>query len=800
MYTSRCLLYSLLFLDEYTLDINEQGHKEMFNAVRERYFNDLESGNEIKVPAELQGIVNKQETCYMFKSEEVRQNVMYAFVTECLVEDSDLEFFLRMASKHVVSEYCRSWNYEKSDNEKCLYIPDKPKEMYDLFIDNLQVDILVHCFMSEKECHSNIRKRLNIPEEIFSWDIDARKRFVEISRGKRVEMFHARGMIVGCAGAGKTTLLENLKRVKRENEPEKTETTVGLDVHEDLFEIIDDKLEDFSTNEDELPVRGIHYESSHGKKLISMTDFAGQVAYYSCHQVYLSRRAFYLIVIDMSKDLKEKVCKHNVDRHNPKGSLFRAWRYKDYFHFWLQSIKTYCDEGNTHPTDLGTASQGVFHPVILVASHKDKQSWWKKRGSFFGQLNKCLSESQTLKELISPRRYFEVECPGKTLTNDQEEKIEEVRNCIVETVKQLPHWGEKIPLKWANLEEFLRMRKEEGVKVIKRQDLKANGEIDLSDDDDLNDALRFFHEIGQLIYFSEKEMKNVIVINVQWFVDGFKYIITDETHLARKDCNSTLIKAGKITGKEIEEVWRKVDSEKSYIHHKQDILPYLDKLGLMTKIQSKDNEAYDELYYIPSMNRIDLAKEYKEAINGGQKTSIILFHFKSYLPHFFFFRLVVKCLHKWKALNMEMFCKNAAFYKMDDAGHYIVIAVNKTSIQLQVFTPEKGMDLQTESAIEIRETVKSMIHEITQTFHRQTKYEIGYTCKDINITEEDEEFFLTEEEVKALKTETGKRRCPKHIMGKQIHDIDKNEILRFWWKEDTASSPRDNHQIINESE
>ncbi|XP_062592941.1 receptor-type tyrosine-protein phosphatase delta-like [Saccostrea cucullata] len=142
-------------------------------------------------------------------------------------------------------------------------------------------------------------------------------------------MFRARGMIVGCAGAGKTTLLENLKRVKRNNEFEKTETTVGLEVHEDLFEIIDDKLMDFSTNEDGLPIRGIQYESSHGKKLISMTDFAGQVAYYACHQVYLSKRAFYLIVIDMSKELKEKVCKHNVDRHNPKGSLFHAWKYKE---------------------------------------------------------------------------------------------------------------------------------------------------------------------------------------------------------------------------------------------------------------------------------------------------------------------------------------------------------------------------------------------------------------------------------------------------------------------------------------
>ncbi|XP_061195051.1 uncharacterized protein LOC133203248 [Saccostrea echinata] len=161
---------------------------------------------------------------------------MYAFVTECLVEDSDLEFFLTTASRDVISEYCRSWWYKRSEGERCLYVPEEPEKMYDLLIDKLQLDIITHCTLSDRGIHDRISKRLNIPKEILKWDTSARKRFVESLRHGKVEMFRARGMIVGCAGAGKTTLLRMLQRKYAEGN-QATETTIGLEVHEDLFEI-----------------------------------------------------------------------------------------------------------------------------------------------------------------------------------------------------------------------------------------------------------------------------------------------------------------------------------------------------------------------------------------------------------------------------------------------------------------------------------------------------------------------------------------------------------------------------------
>ncbi|XP_062577856.1 uncharacterized protein LOC134239716 [Saccostrea cucullata] len=785
----RCLLYCLLFTERYQVNLNEQSENSTKEKIRDRYFPDINDDGSVDLPDE---ITEKCDGMITFISDDIRHDVMYAFVTECLVEDSDLEFFLATASRDVISEYCRSWGYKMSEGERCMYVPYTPKKMYDLFLDKLQLDIITHCTVSDVGIRDRTSTRFNIPMEILTWNLNARERFVESLRHGRVEMFRARGMIVGCAGAGKTTLLRKLQRRHTEdNQP--TETTVGLEVHEDLFEIKDGTLYDFIDNAEESSVarfirdkdekegkviKGIHLHSSRGTKLISMTDFAGQVAYYACHQVYLSRRAFYVVVVDMSKGLDEEVRIHHTDRHNPDGSLFHSWKYKDYFHFWLQSIKTYCDVGKKHTIHENTDSIASLYPVIIVASHADRVNENLPK-TFYDELENCLSDEQSLKHLISPNRYFNVECPPNELSQKQQDSIECLRKHIVETVEKMPQWGEVIPLKWANLEKTLIQMKENGRKVISVQEIKELNNADLPSDKDLNDGLRFLHEIGQVVYFAEEKMKNVIIVNVQWFVDAFKYIITDEKHLARMVSKNKLINTGRITESELREIWH-YTRDNSYIQHKDDILPYMDKLGLMTEIA---DDPSGKTYYIPSMNRTELNDKCQYAINKGQKTSIMVYHFKTYLPHFFFFRLVVNCFRKWKALDMAFFCKNAAFYTVKDASHYIVIAVNKTSIQLQVFTADKDMDLQSQCVIDIKNTVESLINEITQTFHRHIEYERGFSCIDINITDEDDEYFLKESQIVETKTITGKekRSCPKHVL-RNPHDINKNKMMQFWFK------------------
>lgn len=59
---------------------------------------------------------------------------------------------------------------------------------------------------------------------------------------------------------------------------------------------------------------------------ITFLDFAGQKFYYSYHQIYLSPGTFYILVVDMTKKLDEKV---EGPETNEKGcTRFETWTYK----------------------------------------------------------------------------------------------------------------------------------------------------------------------------------------------------------------------------------------------------------------------------------------------------------------------------------------------------------------------------------------------------------------------------------------------------------------------------------------
>lgn len=59
---------------------------------------------------------------------------------------------------------------------------------------------------------------------------------------------------------------------------------------------------------------------------ITFLDFAGQKIYYSYHQIYLSPGTFYILVVDMTKQLDEIV---EVPENDEQGcTRFESWTYK----------------------------------------------------------------------------------------------------------------------------------------------------------------------------------------------------------------------------------------------------------------------------------------------------------------------------------------------------------------------------------------------------------------------------------------------------------------------------------------
>ncbi|XP_061177484.1 probable serine/threonine-protein kinase pats1 [Saccostrea echinata] len=448
--------------------------------------------------------VEKETKVFGFKSDNVRHQVMGYFVMNCLRTDEDYESYIKLSSVDSLLEYVRNWRYSKGENKRCLYLPEK---MEDALIKRLGLAAIIHVMMDEGDydndnCNEERRRKVisnvKVPRELFDWDYDARSRYVECAR-KGTQIIHrARAMIVGCAGAGKTTLLKRLQRKKLE-EITDVKSTVGLEVHEDIFEV----------SQDQDSLRALTDESNkEGKTLLSVLDFGGQCAYYACHQVYLSRRAFYILVIDMSKSFKDKVDKALCDQ---EGTMFGDWTYGEYLLFWMKSIHFYCAK------DV---------PVILVGTHLDR-SEHQTSDEFYRRILDHLRHDENLKVHLNRKRCFII----GFRENDEQclDQFLDLEKCIVSIAKE-DRWKETIPRDWAICEVILRKLKSTE-RMLSRKAVSSEFLYYIQEKStNVQDVLKLFHDIGIILHFDEQCLSETIVIDIQWFVDAFKNIITDPNH------------------------------------------------------------------------------------------------------------------------------------------------------------------------------------------------------------------------------------------------------------------------------
>ncbi|XP_056015075.1 uncharacterized protein LOC125676208 [Ostrea edulis] len=746
----RIMLYCLLLADGYMLNVKEDSYQSNFNKIKERYFGENTTpDHEIREPLP-DGIIKTQDDVITFVSDNIRHDVMYAFVTECLVEDSDLKFFLTTASRDVISEYCRLWDYKRSEGERCLYIPKKPDEMYELFIDRLQLDILTHCTVSDWRIHYSISERLKIPEEILEWDYDARRRYAECAKKGTQTIHRARAMIVGCAGAGKSTLLKRLQK-RSLDEVKQVQSTVGLEVHEDIFEIApeSDCLKDLPAD-----------TGKEGKQLLSILDFGGQCAYYACHQVYLSRRAFYLLVLNMSKRFDEKVDPSLCEQ---EGTMFTDWTHGEYLLFWLKSVHTYCDNDA---------------PVIIVGTHLD-QTKEQNPNKLYNSIQDYLKHDQKMRSHLARERCFVL--GFKSDGSSFQDTLSELEKCMISIAKQ-DKWKESIPTDWALSEVVLRNLRRQGERMIPVTEFlkECFGNI-RKKYTQIRDILKFYHDIGVILHFDEGSLAETVIINIQWFVDSFKNIITDPNHVRDlvEDNRDWLEfnENGHINDSLLTNIWRSWNFEIDP-RDKSNLLQYMERLGLIF--------IGDQTHYIPCMNKRTFAVVQEEGLQSIEsKTSVLVFRFP-FLPYFIYFRLIVACLTKtrgeWRFPKDEHLplYKNLAYFVYKE--HTVALAVNRCSIQLQVFQRNKN-PISKNVALEIRDDIKRLLNDLTRNFHKEIMYTVGYQCSKQEVYREHDDCFVEEKEIHGK----GEQTCPIHEIEKHHTVIGSN--LLYYWNKDVQNKP-----------
>ncbi|XP_062587788.1 uncharacterized protein LOC134249453 [Saccostrea cucullata] len=322
------------------------------------------------------------------------------------------------------------------------------------------------------------------------------------------------------------------------------------------------------------------------------------------------------------------------------------------------------------------------------------------------------------------------------------------------------------------------------------------------------DMLRYYHDAGKALYFKEDGLYDKVIINVQWFIDAFKHIITDKLHFTgipgTQENWEEYYKTGNLRDQLLVEIWKYKDEElfeklkkeekysdnesedndsedesdendKRYLLcHKESLLNFMQRLGLLA--------IGTESHYVPCMNRKEIETELLNLIEESESKSSVLVYQFDFLPFFLFFRLVVGCMQEngWKVLrNRGTSClyKNAALFSY--IQYNIVLSVTKESIQLQVFCPIQGIILETEKICLIQERIEELLNALAGTFNRKIQYVRGFRCrmdKEETIAMDIKEHFLPE---KDIPKEDLKLMCPLHSVTDR-HIIDTAELTRYW--------------------
>lgn len=173
---------------------------------------------------------------------------------------------------------------------------------------------------------------------------------------------------------------------------------------------------------------------------LDLWDFAGQHLYYASHPVFLSRRAAYILVHNLSKPLTEEaqpfVRQNNCDK--PLGNRSSETNL-DNLLSWLVSVSTMCLEKQNRDGNNGSWRNYLRPPVLIVGTYADDPCDDIK--AIESKIREAVKGGSFSKH-VTDTYYSISNQPGS-----DSKQLNDLRNKILEVLQQEPYFGEEVPLR-----------------------------------------------------------------------------------------------------------------------------------------------------------------------------------------------------------------------------------------------------------------------------------------------------------------------------------------------------------------
>ena len=274
-------------------------------------------------------------------------------------------------------------------------------------------------------------------------------------------------------------------------------------------------------------------------------DFGGQEIMHATHSFFLTQRSLYILVLDSRTDSKK--------------------------YYWLKHIQKY----------------GADSPVIVVINKIDENPSYNIQQN---QINKDFPQINN--------RFVRISCKTG-------EGLDQFIKLLAHTIPQTSFFGAKISVIWNNVKTDL-VRETKQNKYISRDqfiDICSNNNLEYPNE--RQTLLQFLNDLGIVLHFKNIDLKNIYVLDPNWFTIGVYRIINSakiKHGILKEDDLDYILNKEKIKKQEYEPA-----KDKKFEYHGNE-QTYI--LNIMIKFElcylyDKDNR----LYIIPNLLPQELTPE-----------------------------------------------------------------------------------------------------------------------------------------------------------------------------------------------
>lgn len=349
---------------------------------------------------------------------------------------------------------------------------------------------------------------------------------------------------------------------------------------------------------------------------------------------------------------------------------------------------------------------------------------------------------------------------------------------ISKLAKQMKDWGTKIPIKWLLFQQVIEKLKENNIPVStteKVQQIANNEKIGITDDTDFQNCLQYFHDIGTIIYYNEKGLKENIILDPKWLVDAFKCLVSDkvDTDITFQPEWETLNDTGELSRSLLSKLLsrKKSDYTNHFLENEDHLIEVMKKFDIIVKMKKSPT------LYMPCRMKICTLDEVKnkfiDATSEINKTSWLCLQF-DFLPPVFFNHIIARFMKEYdvrsksdvNTRNSELaLYRQIAVFNLTKSGcELLVLCQTPTIVAVQIWYPNKKLDNDYSKC-------RRKLCKIVQTLKNRYKLKIPHSIK---LVYQEGDFTLDRTSWQELNE-------PEYQCRQRKHAFPSGELLNCWY-------------------